>query len=302
VKMNLTVLLGGVAALSTLTGSFGLAADLPVKAAAPAIVEENYIIESNNQISVDFVAPHLDYAEYGDGRLGTQTGILDTEKGWVPGVGGKLSVMNNWIFQNFYFAAEGSYAKGKTDYVGSVIGGVFGSVVTKDPAVFKDADFRLGKGFQLSPNAMFTPYFEYGWHQWVRTVNAGETYTNQYAGVGGLLQISPGPKWVFSANGFVGSTIDPHIFIAANPGSNLAIHTSLGTSVTYKVGLAADYAITRNLHVNAGVDFAHFNYGASPSVADPFAGFIWEPMSKSFVTTAKVGLGYAWGGPVVAKY
>ena len=282
-----------------------LAADLPVKAAAAPVIVYNDIVDSNNQVILQAVATYLNYNEYDDGRFGGVPGtLLDTERGWVPGVGGKASVMQNWLVQNLYLSIEGSYSKGNTHYIGSIGGGAYGSFLATDGAKFSDVDGKVGKGFWVRPDVMITPYFTYGYHQWARAVNAGETYTNQYAGGGVMLQYSPVSRLVFTGDAMVGSTVSPNIFIAANPGSNFAVSTALGTSFIWKVGLGADYGITRNWHIMASADYASFKYGASATVFAPDA--LYEPMSKSNITTVKVGVGYAWGGPavgpIVAKY
>jgi hypothetical protein len=296
-----------LALLLAAAASPAFSADMAVKARVAPVpyVQYNPILDANNQIILQAVGTYLDYAEYDDGRAGAGVILppgtfVDSEKGWSPGIGIKASVMRDWFLGNDYLSVEASYSKGRTDYMQ---GPALGVVYQTHDAEFTDFAFRWGKGFAVSPNVMITPFVEYGYHQWVRSVNAGETYEHQYAGGGVLLQYAATQALVLGASGFVGSTIDPNISIAANPGANLAVdNLGLGTSLIWRVGGSFDYALTRAWHVSGSVDYTDFRYGASTTV--PALGPGYEPMSKSFVTTAKLGIGYSWGapGPVVAKY
>ena len=64
----------------------------------------------------------------------------------------------------------------------------------------------------------------------------------------------------------------------------------------YKVGLSGDYAITRSLHVNAGVEWVDFKYGES--ALNPTGTYL-EPNSETSNVTVKVGVGYAFGDDYV---
>jgi hypothetical protein len=265
------------------------------------------ILIANNQVIAQFVTANFGYKETGDpdrGNLGT----LDTEKGWVPGGGVSLSLMRNWLVSNFYFNAQYSYLNGQTDYVGSnvtfvgqPVTGLYGSARAKDGAIVNDVDLRVGKGFNIQPNLMATPYIGTGYHDWERKVNAGEEYSNGYVGGGLLLQWAPISGVVLSGHGLVGTTFASHIDVKdyGYPG---AVHTAgagitgfsgaLGDSVIYRVGLSGDYAVTRTIHVSAGVEWVDFKYGESAIYGDGW----YEPDSRTMNTTVKVGIGYAFGG------
>jgi hypothetical protein len=279
------LLLGSVVVVA-LTAAGAANAGAPVAKAADFATDfSNDIIASNNQITLQFVDTYLNYLETG-GDYGTAPGPLDSEKGWVPGFGVKASVMKNWLFGNDYLEAEFSRSVGNTGYVGSLLGGVFGSVVMPDGATFTDFDFRWGRGFAVQSNSMITPYVELGYHQWIRAVNLGETYTNEYAGLGVMAQYAPVSRLVLSANGMVGGTFNSHIDVAGPFGFS----DSLGNSVLYKLALSSDYAVTKSLHVSASVDYTDFSYGASPLQPSGF----FEPHSTTGITTVKVGVGFAY--------
>jgi len=276
---------------------------MPMK--APPVPYYNWILISNNQIIAQAVATHLDYAEYDDGRTGVGVVLppgtfVDGEKGWAYGAGLKGSVMTNWIVDNFYFMAEGSYQKGTLSYMQ---GPALGVVFQNHNAEFDDFDLRVGKGFAVSPNAMITPFAEYGYHRWVRSVNNGETYQHQYAGAGVMVQVAPVERLVWSVSGMVGSTFDAQLDVAAIPAAGIVGITGLGlgSDLIWKVGTGLDFAITPAWHVSGEATYTEFKYGASATV--PQLGPGYEPNSTSKVWTVKLGVGYSWGapGPVVAK-
>ena len=248
------------------------------------------ITQSNNQISAQFVATGFNYKETIDGLP------FDTEKGWVPGGGVSFSLMRNWFVDNLYFNARFAWEKGKTDYVGAYQGYPFGSLVSTSGATVYDYDLRFGKGFAPQPDFMATPYFGVGYHEWDRMVNAGENYSHSYAGGGLLVQWSLMSRFVLSVDGFVGGTITPQIKVATIPGEIVGSTLALGSSALYKVGLSGDYAITRCLHVNAGVEWIDFSY--DKSALDPTRNY-FEPHSDTSNVTVKAGVGYAFGNDFV---
>ena len=261
---------------------------------APPIPFINGIVQSNNQISVDFIETHLDYAEHlPDGSL------FDSEKGWFPGVSITGSSMTDSFVQHLYLWGQFSWINGKTDY--------FAPPVTSGHSGLdvKNVDFRIGKGFDVGPTTMLTPYLGAGWRDWHRDLTPlgpggyKEDYTHGYVGAGLLFQWAPASRWVVSANGLVGSTFDPHIDVTLFPVPPANFGEGLGTKVIYMAGLAVDYAITNQWHANVGVDFTHFAYGAGPLLPPDGRN---EPDSRTNLWTVKAGFGYSWGAPIVAKY
>ncbi len=151
----------------------------------------NDIVSANNQIYLGVRDTDFGYAETGDGRLGTKAGKLDTETRWLPGLALSYSVMGNFYLDNVYFNAQVSWDDGKTHYIGSKMGGVYGSVVTSDGATVWDTDFRLGKGFAVRPDVMLTPFLGMGTNSWDRHVDQGERYADDYFGAGLMVQSRP---------------------------------------------------------------------------------------------------------------
>lgn len=258
---------------------------------ATASADTADIVAANRQVGAQYISTYVDYTETGNGFLGTRTGVLDTERGWVPGVGVSFSSM--WGDHHFYINAQVSQNTGATQYVGSLQGGTYGSVVAWSTATLIDRSVRFGKGFAIKDSMMATPYAEVGMHEWDRGVNFGETYTHNYVGLGILGQYSPVTRLVISASALVGSTFASYISVAGPFGFS----GDLGNSALYKAGLSVDYAFTRHFHGNAGIDYTRFSYGmSSPNtvIAGGFIYTVWEPDSSTRYTTARIGLGYSF--------
>ncbi len=243
---------------------------------------------ANNQAAIQYTSTQVNYKE-----TDSNGNTLDTENGAVPGVAVLFTTMADWWLGNDYLQVEYSRNSGSTTYIGAPLNGnaPFGSISAQDSAVLIDYDLRYGKGFILQDNVMLTPYVEIGHHEWDRGVNAGETYSNKYYGVGALGQYSPVRKLVFTANAFVGRTYHATIDLSPDPYGILPSGSSdLGSSNLYKIGLGADYALTPNIHLDAGVDYNQFRYGNGI-----FGNTIYgEPNSSTRYTTVKLGLGYAF--------
>jgi len=261
----------------------------------------NDIARANQQASLDFIETQVWYgpeiispAPQGFGPAGVP---LDGEKGWVPGVRVTGAYMEEFgPICNLYVSGAFSWLNGHTNYWAS-IGPTLSNV---DGARVENSDFRLGKGFNVGPNGMITPYFGGGTRWWDRLLTGplgyNEVYRHDYAGLGLLVQYSPAPGWVLSANGLVGGTFSASLASSLTPGgaNTVCVCTfPLGSSTTYKAGGSVDYAMTEHLHANAGIDYTYFKYGQSPVV--PFGAFAFlEPNSKTSDTTLSVGLGYHW--------
>ncbi len=246
---------------------------------------------SNNQFMFQFTSINVDYAETGNG-FGGFSGLLDTERGSVPGKA--LTVSGMTSANDIYFAFQISSYNGSTTYTGALqTGGAYGSVVASSSATIIDYTARLGKGFGLGEMFMLTPYGELGMHEWDRGVNYGEVYTHYYYGVGLLGQLSPAERVVLSLNALAGKNNSSYITVNSGPGLN-GFSGSLGDSSLTRIGIAADYAFTPMLHGNIGVDVTRFKYGMS-ALYPVGGGFVaWEPDSTTKYRTLRFGLGLAF--------
>ena len=256
-----------------------------------AFADTSDILTANNQVGIQIISTHVNYTETGNGQYGGPTGKLDTEAGRVPGFALSVSTMQDSSDGNGYWEAEYDHSKGNTNYVGGLVGPPatpYGSVVGTSSATLVDYSGRFGKGFDVGDKSMMTPYFELGRHEWDRGVNAGETYTNNYWGIGALAQYSPVGSLVISANAMLGKTYKSYIAV------NGEFSGELGNSAMKRVGVGADFAFAKNLHMYIGADYTSFNYGISSEY--PIGGGLgaWKPDSKTSYATVKAGLGYAF--------
>ena len=266
---------------------------------------------------MDYAGTHKDYVErnpadpiFTDPNLAVGA-PLDSEKGWVHGVSVTASAMFNLgAVCNVYAFARGSYFNGKTDYYSYSPPG-FGAVSN---AKIWEGDFRFGKGFDIAPNFMLTPYIGGGVRSWDRDICQGgvcvgqgyhENYSHGYLGAGLLAQYALTQNLVLSGSGLVGSTLSSELKggpIAGGDPRIIGFQASLGNSVIYKVEGSIDYAFTQNIHGNVGVEYTNFKYGQS-GVFNPGTGPAIEPNSRTETVTVRAGLGWAFGpAPVVARY
>lgn len=265
-----------------------------------AFADSNDIKASNNQVGIQYVLTNVHYTETGNGTLSDAGRKLDTEDGTLSGYALNGSVMSNMWLGNDYFYAEYSQVNGNTGYKGSLasdVPPVYGSVVGSSGAVLKDFRLRYGKGFVINDQVMVTPYGEIGHHEWDRNVtNVGyqqENYTNSYAGIGALVQYSPKHQWVLSGNVLLARTFAANIDV---PNVSVLIaganSSSVGLSASnlYRIGAVADYAFSKKLHGNIGLDYTTFDYGASALQS----GGWYEPNSTTDYTTIRLGVDYAF--------
>ena len=245
------------------------------------------IIAADRQITAQYVSTNVAYTETG-GAWGTLPVVMGTESGSLNGSRIAFSFMaNNFGTIHPYFGAQFDSVSGNTTYVGSSIGGTYGSVT----------GLRAGIGIELGESFMLTPHVEFGSHKWNRGVMLGsgdpagyrETYTNNWLGVGALGQYSPIEKLVISANILLGNTDNAQISAPYIPGG-YSYSGTLGSSSYTRLGLSVDYAIIEHLHINAGYKRTSFRYGAST----PNTAGLFEPDSETNYSVLNVGIGYAF--------
>ena len=252
----------------------------------------NDITRANNQVSLDFTETSFWYGPEIISSAVPRGSGLDAETAYLPGLQVTGSAMANiGAICNLYISGSFSWFQGNTSYF------QFGGPSTINQATVEDSDFRLGKGFNVGPNGMITPYFGAGTNLWNRYLTGPggyrEIYTHDYAGAGVLLQYSPGPGWVLSVDGLIGEAFNSSMTTSLTPGGFPIIPATYGITnkPVYMVGGSIDYAITEHLHANVGVEYTYFQYGQSP--VNPISGDL-EPNSTTSYLTLSVGAGYSW--------
>jgi hypothetical protein len=279
-------------------GGRAFAADMLVKTPLDARAWINPILIANTQVGLGIVGHRFDYNE-----STPDFPRFSGERGWVPGLQATVSAMAPMAeVANVYFMGRFTWINGRTEYNasgGPATSGTSGADV-------RDVDVRVGKGFDVATNWMATPYLGAGYHGWARDLSNKtgpfgyhELYEHGYAGGGLLLQWAPTQQLVISANGLAGTTFGATMATSYNGGFPIMPQDyRLGSSAIYLVGLSADLAMTREWHINAGVDYVNWRYGASPLAPDGSS----EPDSRTSNWTVKAGFGYSfYMPPVVAR-
>jgi opacity protein-like surface antigen len=279
-------------------GSAASAADMLVRTPLDAGAWINPILIANTQVGLGIVGHHFDYNE-----TTPAAPRFSSERGWTPGLQATVSAMAPMAempeLANIYVMGRISWIKGVTAY--SASGGPATSA--RSGAEIRDADIRFGKGFDVAANWMVTPYLGAGYHGWDRDLSNRfgpfgyhELYQHGYLGGGVLLQWAPTRQLVISANGLAGTTFNAKMTTSFNGGIPITPQDyRLGNSTIYLAGLSTDLAITREWHLNAGIDYVNWRYGASPPAPD---GSL-EPDSRTSNWTVKAGFGYSFYTPPV---
>ncbi len=280
------------AVLAMFDGS-ALASDMLVKTSLDARAWMNPILIANTQVGLSIVGQRVDYVET------TATDPrFSSEAGWLPGLQLGVSAMGSaGPVNNIYFMGAFTWLHGQTDYGAS--GGPVRS--GRSGADIRTLDLRFGKGFDIATDWMVTPYLGMGYRGWNRSLSNrfgpsgyDELYEHTYVGGGMLLQWAATERLVLSASGLLGTTSAPTMKVSYNGGFPVNPWTyNLGSSSIYMAGLSADYAITDKWHMNAGIDYLSFRYGASAVSPDG----MYEPDSRTPNWTVKAGFGYSFHKP-----
>ncbi len=236
---------------------------------------------ADNALSIGVGTHYMDYRE-DNGRGGT----LDSERGWMPEIRVGDSILASGaargIFHNLYLHADASLTFGQTHYEGALLDGTPYAATTNDLAW--RAAGRIGRGYEIAPDAMLIPYAEVGYRHWRRSLTYTETYTN-WSVLGGLIgQYSPAPKWVGSLSAAVGTTFGADMYATAPFNETF----SLGDALTWRVGGEVGYAVTPELEERISVETTRLGFGASAADANGY----YEPNSTTTDTTLMLGTAF----------
>lgn len=246
---------------------------------------------SNNQFEVQAISTKVDYKETNDGRGGSLAGTYYTESGHIPGFALSFSMMNDLLLDNDYLQLQYNKSDGNTDTKGVLKPTrIYGTAIGQAGSTISDYSLRWGKGFALDGVFMITPYGELGRHEQQIKSGSDSTFTHSWYGAGTLIQYSPLSHLVFTANALIGRTFAADY----NQNGPNAFSGALGDSNLYKAGLSTDYAFTKNLHGNVGIDYTSFKYGSSATHRILNGEAVWMPESRTDDTTFKIGIGYAF--------
>lgn len=204
----------------------------------------NAIVQSNNEIGFGLLGAYSNF------KQSDSSGSIN---GWMPGaVGYAKSMFDYGGVRHWYLSVEDQYSLGTTHQSGAI----------SDSGYLhqNNAYFKVGKGFDVSPTIMLTPYLQYG-DQYQNRNLGGDTNLSihsQIAGAGLMAQYAYTPKLVLSADVNVNSTIDPKA--DAHVGDESA-HARLGTRAVEEASVGMDYRLTRHFHTFGRVGYGHRDYG-----------------------------------------
>lgn len=265
----------------------------------PAHAGMKDIESANNQVSAQFQRNQVSYSETTNDSAGNET-LLDNENGGINGWGLTVSMMKNlWLGRDYLYAHYDS-STGNTNYTGGTLANpAFGSTVGTSGASIRNFSLRYGAGFTQDRSTLLTVFAELGRHKYLRTLGLGtpgayqETYWHNYAGLGAMMQYSPSENWVYTMNAMIGHTFQSRMD-AVFPAPYSQLSAKLGNSSIERLEFQVDYAMTKSLHANAGVELSTWSYGASASQPVAAGVNLYEPNSSTFITSARAGIGYAF--------
>jgi len=255
---------------------------LPALGSAVTARADNIFESVNTQLTASAGGQHIDYKET------AQNQQLDSEKGFQGSYQGQVSVQRDMLgIKDVFLSASFAYAKGRTNYDGSLMDGTPLQAGTR--ANTSDITVKIGKAFPFTPQGQVIYYVYYGYHQWLRDSTSvygyDEHYRHHSAGVGMIGQYAVTPQLVASIEGSVGGT-----FAASMNANIIQGKFNLGSAATLMGAVGLDYAVTRHFHVKAAYQITHFKYGKSNLVD----GAYYEPDSTTTNQTVRLGVGYAF--------
>jgi hypothetical protein len=253
------------------------------------------ILRANNQVGLLYSLIDQNYGE----TVPQVSHYIDRQQG--AGIHA-LGIVLTKTIENIYTQVNMNMAAGNTAYKGSFLSGE--PYFTSTRNTIYDVNGKIGYMFSSDMEKYsVTPYVTGGFHRWLRDFNGveilnfkvnayPETYQHLWYGAGALLQWAATPKWVLSLDGSVGTTASAEMKSWNSFHSPYTIKQTfdLGARPTYSLGLGSDYALTKNWHLLAQVNYLRFGYGCSfPSSLD-----ILEPESRTRQFTTSIGFGYSF--------
>jgi len=253
------------------------------------------IIAAESTISLSAGFMHTQYHE------NAAPGTGDDESGLTAGLGAGISglIPNPIIRADLYTALNYDFNAGNITYGGHYLFTNAPAILT-DNAVFNRIELRLGVGFPFAENFEVIPFVAGGYQAWNRNINqqseigTDEFYRAGLMGAGVKLDFAATPRLVLSATGEGLAVLG-----GGTRSNNLGLNFQFGPSLQERFELAADYAVTRPLHVFGRLDWEHFNYSGSKLSAATLdiGGFgykFYEPLSTTTQFGANVGVAYSF--------
>ena len=220
------------------------------------------IIDSNNKFLITYVNKTLDYS-----------GKLATEKNAIPGYGYTVSIMKDLVLGNDYFRFQYQNNNG-------------GAGTQEVPVQIIENNIRIGKGYTMSENTMVSPYAQFGWYEWKRSLNPVEIYDHNYMGPGIVLNYALTPTIVLKIDEFLGWTHGANLEVVN------AFSAALGSSAINKLGVSLDYTVTDKVHANVGWEYTNFKY--TPLAITVTGGETRNSIESTNLSALTAGLSYTF--------
>lgn len=257
------------------------------------------VIQANREIGVSFSPSNIAYNEYQDG------GVLDSEHGWVPGVGMKATGMFDALrMTNLLVGATYDFNHGTSSYCCLTLssnGGV--SVNIADFFRTNDLFIWAGKGFLVKPKLLLTATPEAEYREWLRENATGrfdirEDYTFWAPGFALGASCNPRSSLVLKARAGFEYTVSPVNAGSGNPNAAVPVPPSnmvLRPHDLWQFAGGGDWAISHAIHAYADAGLSRFGFGASPNqYYDGGALSHHEPSSVTNLTRIDAGLAWAF--------
>jgi hypothetical protein len=268
-------------------------------AALPAACQnrESAVIQANQELGVSFSPSYIGYDEYSNGA------VLDSEHGWIPGVGVKATgVFNALKMTNLLLGATYEFNSGTSNHCCLLLP-VNGGVSLTYAAPFRSNDllFWLGKGFLPTRKLLLTAEGESEYREWLRQLPAGkfdtrEDYTFWAPGFAVGASYNPVSSLVIKGKAGFEYTVSPANAAGGNPNAQVPVPSVtmvLGSHPLWQLAGGGDWAITRAIHAYADANYSRFGFGRSVDYYyDNGMEYHDEPSSVTHLT--KVNVGLAW--------
>ena len=257
------------------------------------------VVRANKEIGVSFSPSYIAYDEYSNGA------VLDSEHGWIPGVGVKATgVFNVLKMTNVLLGAAYDFNNGTSNHCCLLLNVNSGISLTY-AAPFRSNDLLiwLGKGFLPNRKLLLTAEGQSEYRAWLRrlpaaTFDTREDYTFWAPGVAIGASYNPVTSLVVKGKAGFEYTVSPANAGGGNPNAEIPVPSStmvLGSHPLWQLGGGADWAITRAIHAYTDANYSRFGFGRSVDYYyDNDKEFHYEPSSVTHLIRVNVGLAWSF--------
>jgi hypothetical protein len=249
------------------------------------------VLQANREIGVSFSPSYIAYTENDD------NGFSNSEHGWVPGVGLKVTeVFDALKVTNLLVGATYDFNNGHSNHLN-----VGSALITPSGFRSNDLSFWVGKGFLLAPNLLVTAEPEAEYREWLRLLPNGEfdtreDYTFWAPGIALGLSYSPRSSLVLKVKAGFEYTVSPVNAGGGNPNASIPVppvNLILRPHPLWQVAEGGDWAFPHAIHVYVDPSYARFGFGRSPNYYFD-SGHMSHHEPSSVTNLLRIDAGLAW--------